>query len=365
MSGSGTVTKTAAPKSRAIEPATASSIWRDRLTQPGWVVLPLRVFLGVTFTYAGLLKLIDPTYFDAHAPQSVQQQMALQAKTSPIGSLVGFTSHHAVFFGLMIAIGEIAVGLGALLGIWTRLSAFGGVLLAFSFYLTVSWNTHPYFFGSDIVFVFGWITLLLAGDGGVFSVAHAARRQVRTEMGLAPEAVRTEPERTTIEVQRRTVLRTGGIAVLAGVGTLLFGAVAGHFQRRHYTRAAAIGPTTPQPTPSSGGSQSPSPQPSVTQSAAGTPVMASSQVPVGGAAAFNDPQTGPGYVVQPTAGHYEAFSRICTHAGCPVGFDGTQFACPCHGATYSATTGQVTGGPAPLPLNKIPIEVSGGEIRVV
>jgi len=369
MSGSGTVTKTAAPKSRPPVPATAADIWRQRLTQPGWVLLPLRVFLGVTFVYAGLLKLIDPSYFDANAPQSVQQQMLLQAKTSPIGFLVGFTSHHAAFFGLMIAVGEIAVGLGALLGIWTRLSALGGVLLALSFYLTVSWNTHPYFFGSDIVFVFGWITLLLGGDGGVLSVGHTVRRQVRAEMGLTPDVARGESQRTTAEVERRTVLRTGGVAVGAGVLTLLFGAVAGHFTRRHYTRAASANPA-PAPSGSpSGGSPSGQPSPSQsapTPSAAGTPVMPTSKVPVGGAVAFNDPQSGgPAVVVQPTAGNYEAFSRICTHAGCPVGYDGTQFVCPCHGATYSAATGQVTGGPAPLPLSKIKIEVSGGEVRVV
>ncbi len=355
------MTRSAVPRARPTE-APAVDSWRTRLSQPGLVVLPLRLFLGVTFVYAGLLKLIDPTYFDAHSPQSVQQQMALQAKTSPIGFLVQITSHHAVFFGLLIALGEIAAGLGALLGIWTRLSALGGLMLAFSFYLTVSFHTHPYFFGSDIVFVFAWITLLLSGDGGVLSVGHAVRRRVRVEMGLAPEALRVEPERTTSEVQRRTVVRTGGIAALIGFSTLLFGAVAGHMSRRHYTPATGglPAPTTNPPTTSPGAS----PQPSATQSAPGVPLMAASRVPVGGAA-FARVQQVPLFVVQPTAGHYEAFTATCTHAGCTVGFDGTQFACPCHGATYSATTGQVTGGPAPAPLTKINVTVTDGEVRAV
>jgi thiosulfate dehydrogenase (quinone) large subunit len=356
------------PKARPME-APAADSWRTRLTEPGWVVLPLRLFLGVTFVYAGLLKLIDPTYFDAHSVQSVQQQMALQAKTSPIGFLVQITSHHAVFFGLLIALGEIAAGLGALLGIWTRLSALGGLMLAFSFYLTVSFHTHPYFFGSDIVFVFAWITLLLSGDGGVLSVGHVVRRRVRVEMGLAPDAVRVEPERTTSEVQRRTVVRTGGIAALIGFSTLLFGAVAGHLSRRHYTPATgSFGVRTGgSPGTSPGPSSSASPQPSSSQSSQssqGVPLMAASRVPVGGAA-FARVQQIPLYVVQPTAGHYEAFTATCTHAGCTVGFDGTQFACPCHGATYSATTGQVTGGPAPAPLTKINVTVTDGEVRAV
>jgi len=33
------------------------------LRQPGWVLLPLRAFLGFTFCYAGLQKLANPDFF--------------------------------------------------------------------------------------------------------------------------------------------------------------------------------------------------------------------------------------------------------------------------------------------------------------
>jgi thiosulfate dehydrogenase [quinone] large subunit len=335
--------------------------WRVRLARPGWVVLPLRLFLGVTFVYAGMQKLIDHSYFDAASPQSVQQQMVLQSKTSPIGFLVHITAHHAVFFGFLILLGEIAVGLGALLGIWTRLAALGGMLLSLSFFLTVSFHTHPYFYGSDIVFVFAWTTLLLSGDGGVLSVGAMVRRRVRTEMGLAPVAVRAEPQRTTAEVERRTVVRTGGTAAIVGLITLGVG-VLGRLTSKPSGGAGAAGPTTnPGPSRTTGPSTAP------THSAApGVAVMPASRVAVGGAAPFQLPSNGePAYVVQPSAGQYEAFTAVCTHAGCTVGFDGQQFACPCHGATYSATTGQVTGGPAPAPLSKVNVTVVDGQVRVV
>jgi thiosulfate dehydrogenase (quinone) large subunit len=340
--------------------------WRTRLAQPGWVVLPLRLFLGVTFVYAGLQKLIDHSYFDAASPQSVQQQMVLQSKTSPIGSLVGITAHHAVFFGFLILLGEIAVGLGALLGIWTRLAALGGLLLSLSFFLTVSFHTHPYFYGSDIVFVFAWITLLLSGDGAVLSVSAMVRRRVRTEMGLAPVAVRAEPQRTSDEVERRTVVRTGGIAAIVGLVTLSIGALA-RLTSKPSSGVGAAGPTTTHtPTPTTPGAST-TPTPTPTHSAApGVAVMAASRVAVGGAAPFQLPSNGePAYVVQPSAGQYEAFTAVCTHAGCTVGFDGQEFACPCHGATYSMTTGQVTGGPAPAPLTKVNVTVVDGQVRVV
>jgi len=49
-----------------------------------------------------------------------------------------------------------------------------------------------------------------------------------------------------------------------------------------------------------------------------------------------------------------------------VSFDpsGTQFVCPCHGGTYDARTGQVTGGPPPSPLPSITVQVSNGDVSV-
>ena len=86
--------------------------------------------------------------------------------------------------------------------------------------------------------------------------------------------------------------------------------------------------------------------------------MAASRVPVGSAAAFVDPGTGdPAFVVQPTTGHYGAFSAICTHRGCQVEYAAGQdeFVCPCHGAAFSASTGGVLQGPAHRPLPAIPL----------
>jgi thiosulfate dehydrogenase [quinone] large subunit len=52
-----------------------------RLRDPGWVVLPLRFFLGITFVYASLLKLTDPAYLDPSSSSSVRAQMLRAART--------------------------------------------------------------------------------------------------------------------------------------------------------------------------------------------------------------------------------------------------------------------------------------------
>ena len=140
------------------------------------MLLPLRLFLGVTFIFAGLQKLADPHFFDAKYPTSIQGQIASFKATSPISSLLGPVGHHAVAFGVLTAVAEIGVGLGTLLGLWSRAAALVGAVLSFSFFLTVSWKTRPYYYGSDIVFTFMWVPFILVGAGGFLSLDAWRRR---------------------------------------------------------------------------------------------------------------------------------------------------------------------------------------------
>src|SRR5579862_1694147 len=98
---------------RRTEPPRRSDFFGNRDTL---ILVPLRLFLGVTFIYAGLQKLTDRWFFKASAPSSLQSQLHAAARTSPIGGVAGAMSHVAVPLGLVIAFGELAVGLGALLG---------------------------------------------------------------------------------------------------------------------------------------------------------------------------------------------------------------------------------------------------------
>ena len=330
-----------------------------RLREPGWVLLPLRLFLGVTYAYAGILKLTDPSFLDPSSPNSVHAQMLRAASTSPIGPLVTLSAHASLLTGLAIAFGELAVGVAVILGLWTRLAAVGGFVLATSFFLTVSWTTRPYFFGSDIVFMLAWTPLVLAGDGGVLTVLTPIRAQVRQQVGVRPgRSVRPD---LAAEVERRTTLRA---AVLAGALAVLAAAVGGASaaDARRRPRSQAAGPSlgspaaTSSPSPSSSASGPSSPS-------QGAAIGSASQVPVGGAASFTDPADGqPAYVVQPAQGTFKAFSAVCTHAGCTVQFQQGAFFCPCHASTFDGTTGAVVSGPAPSPLPSIPITVSGGTI---
>ncbi len=71
-----------------------------------------------------------------------------------------------------------------------------------------------------------------------------------------------------------------------------------------------------------------------------------------------------------TAQGYVAYSRVCTHAGCPVALyraQSRELLCPCHQSVFDVVRdGAVVSGPADHPLPRLPIEVgSDGILRAL
>jgi thiosulfate dehydrogenase (quinone) large subunit len=391
------------------------------LTLSGWALVPLRAFLGFTFCFAGLQKLANPNFFNANSPSSIQAQLIASIRISPLHELLGHLLRFAVPIGIVIALAEVAVGLGTILGLWTRVAATGGMVLALTLFLTVSFHSSPYYTGADIVFVFAWLPLVLAGSGGVLSLDGVITARVAGEYDLGPPTVvpirfalvqqvcgnyendscraqsgrrcnvrgcpflsadaagrrSAASERGLDEVDRRTVVLGGATVVAAAVaGGVVAGAAAGlgravggakspgsqsvTLATPHpgAARASGSGPTTTVP-----GSTTPS-----TAATAGTPIGLASQVPVGGAGRFTDPKTGdPGLVLQLAKGRFVAYDAICPHAGCTVGYSSAAnlIVCPCHGSEFDPSTGAVVSPPAPHGLSPIQVAVDGnGELVV-
>jgi thiosulfate dehydrogenase [quinone] large subunit len=384
----------------------------------GWALLPLRAFLGVTFVFAGLQKLANPAFFDASNPASIQAQLTAAQRISPIHSLLGPISHISVLVGLVIAFGEVAIGLGTLLGFLARAAAVAGLVLSFLLFLTVSYHSHPYYTGSDIVFVFAWMPLVIAGAGGVLSADAVLAHRVRVGIGAEPQAVtpvdfavvrrvcgqfeagrcqardgqpcapgpcpflaQQPPGARRIdenELDRRTVLATGGAAALLSAAVLVGGGLAAGLGRliggtSDSPSTPTLGAATPT-TGSPGASSTTTSGPAATTTTAapgvpgGTKIGPAKDVPVGGAASFQDPSSGdPALVVQPTAGSFLAFDAVCPHAGCTVQYSETArlFICPCHGSEFNGRTGAVEVGPAQSGLTELRIaEGSDGDLYV-
>jgi ubiquinol-cytochrome c reductase iron-sulfur subunit len=79
------------------------------------------------------------------------------------------------------------------------------------------------------------------------------------------------------------------------------------------------------------------------------------------------PLTPPGRTDWGVAG-YVAYSKMCTHLGCPVGLyqeQTQQLVCPCHQSIFNVLSGAIPEfGPAPRPLPQLPITVdAAGYLR--
>ncbi|MGH1523033.1 ubiquinol-cytochrome c reductase iron-sulfur subunit [Leifsonia sp. L25] len=140
----------------------------------------------------------------------------------------------------------------------------------------------------------------------------------------------------TAPLTRRTLVQIGGVSA-AGAGALL------------------LAGCTPQGSGASGDGSG--------NGNGGTATVALSSIPVGGAVSAQLGST-PIVVSQPSAGTVVAFSAVCTHAGCTVAPQGSEFDCPCHGSVFDGTTGDVINGPASTPLTKLTASVSGDKVTV-
>ncbi|MGP3688003.1 TQO small subunit DoxD [Streptomyces sp. IBSNAI002] len=141
----------------------ASAVRPPKARAADYALLPLRIFLGVTFVYAGVDKLTDSAFLSASGTGSIGELMTGVRDTSAIPAMVDMALEAPVGFAVALAIGEILVGLGTLAGLLTRIAAAGGALIALSLWLTVSWAVTPYYYGNDLIYMIAWIPLVIAG----------------------------------------------------------------------------------------------------------------------------------------------------------------------------------------------------------
>jgi thiosulfate dehydrogenase (quinone) large subunit len=368
-----------------------------------WALVPLRLFLGATFVYAGLQKLANPNFFNPKSPISIQAQLLGAAHTSPIHFLLTHLESVAKPIGLVIAFGEIAVGLGTLIGLWTRVAAVAGLLISLSLFLTVSFHASPYFTGADIVFFFAWLPFIVAGGGTRLSLdawiekriakkagrpspelvpipfatvqaicgnyvegACSARGGLACDAAVCPVLLGGRPPLVTRgvldDIDRRVLVFGGLTAAAAAAGVLMLGgadadmgALIGDAPKPKKTHVLSLpGTTTTTPgTPA-------------TAKTKGTLIGSADEVPDNSSAIFTIPSNNdPGIVIHTASGPFVAYNAVCPHMGCTVGYSSATkiIVCPCHGSEFLVSNGDVVQGPATRGLTKLEIvEESNGNL---
>ena len=278
----------------------------------GLVLLPLRLFLGGISVYAGFSKLCDPVYFNGGARGSMMHWLQSLHPWPLARPLLDQALTHPVGAGLAVAFAQIVVGVLCVLGLWQRLAAAIGMVLALLLLVTVSWRSAPVYDAPQIIYLAAWSPLLLAG-APLFSL----------DGRLAIEAWRRLGERAPVSRLRRRVLRRGCVVAVMVVGsTLLLGSALGAAVRNSQAVTTVVPDSPVLPT------QYPNPM---------WPTLTPNAHP-GGAGA--SPTHGHGSAhptarVSPTA-HHQASAR--PHSGSSTAGGGATF------GTSSSSSGTGTGG---------------------
>ncbi len=98
----------------------------------------------------------------------------------------------------------------------------------------------------------------------------------------------------------------------------------------------------------------------------GETIAEASGVKPGAAVPFTDAGSGEQAVLlRLEGGQFAAYSAICTHQRCIVGYDRAEgtLECPCHGSIFDPANGaEVLNGPATRPLPEVPVRIENGRV---
>jgi thiosulfate dehydrogenase [quinone] large subunit len=251
-------------------------------------------------------------------------------------------------------LGETAIGLAVLLGIGALVAAVFGCVISLALWLSATWHVHPFFLGSDSIYAVAWAAYGLS------------LWEARTAHAISPSYVPVSPS-----LDRRSFLR-GGLVAMA---TLTLAGAAKGLSHVGTTASSARGlssaapavrrkpPAASQRTVAS--SPKPTPQPSPIK---GQVIGSLEKLQVGQPVAFVTKDGTPAALFRLNKDKVVAYSRVCTHAGCTVGYDPSSqvLYCPCHGAEFDPNQGaRVLAGPAPVPLQKIKVAIDPTNQNVV
>ncbi|MEA2556274.1 MAG: thiosulfate dehydrogenase (quinone) large subunit [Actinomycetota bacterium] len=318
-----------------------------------WSARLLRAFLGVTFVFAGVQKFLDGNFLHQGSPDYIGAQLTGFSHGTPVSFMMGWLAKAPVLVGVCIALAEIAIGIATLVGVAMLAAAAAGFAINVVLFLSATWHVHPFFLGSDSIYAVAWLALGVA----VWEMRGS----------LAPRRGVTAPLK---DVGRREFVRGGLVAGSALVVGIASKALAGPpITGGNGISAASHAAGTRGSSQESAGPSSPSSAISTARPAPKGQVIATlSKLPVGRAVGFTGPGGIPAVVLRLANDHVVAYSRVCTHAGCAVGYDQSAriLICPCHGAEFDpAHNAQPIAGPTSTPLQSIRVVVDAPSGKVI
>ncbi len=153
-----------AEASQIPEPNITRFLFADTRTAPFWLLV--RVYLGILWLVAGWGKVVEGGWIGANAGAGVQgfAQGALQQTGGEhpqvTGWYAGFLENvvipNAGLFAHMVVLGQLAIGLGLIFGLFTGIAAFFGGFMNASFIFAGSAGANPLMFILAIAIMMAW-----------------------------------------------------------------------------------------------------------------------------------------------------------------------------------------------------------------
>lgn len=146
------------------EPALSRFLFAD--TRTAWIWLPLRLYVGWQWVEAGYGKITSPVWVGSKAGVALEGflkgAMAKTAGPHPdVVSCYGaflkdVVFPHASLFSHMVAYGELLVGIGLMLGIFTGIAAFFGGFMNMNYLFAGTISTNPLLFLIELLLILSW-----------------------------------------------------------------------------------------------------------------------------------------------------------------------------------------------------------------
>lgn len=147
------------------EPPFSRFLFNDIRTAPLWFVV--RLYVGWAWLDAGLHKVQDPKWMDTGT--AIQGFWTNAIKTPPDVARAPITydwyrgflqflleNNAQVWFGKLIAVGEVAIGVALILGIFTGFAALAGAFMNMNFMLAGSASSNPVLFVLAVAILMAW-----------------------------------------------------------------------------------------------------------------------------------------------------------------------------------------------------------------
>jgi len=135
-------------------------------TRFAWIWALVRLYVGWEWLMAGWEKVTGTAWVDAQAGSALQGflngalQKASGAHPSVSGWYVYFINNialpHPVFFSYLVTYGEVAVGLGLILGAFTGIAAFFGVFMNFNYLFAGTISVNPLLLLIQLFLILAW-----------------------------------------------------------------------------------------------------------------------------------------------------------------------------------------------------------------